>query len=309
MPVAGGHGRLSACSNEWSHKTTWIVLAAATCGLIGIDRAFPQVGMGPAYIPLIALAGWRLGLAPACAVALGAAFLNIFPHHAAEAVSPGVALARGGLRLGTYAFVVALIVSLRRSYDRERALARRDYLTGAFARAAFDERAVTLSSSILPGRDALAIVLIDVDSFKSINDRHGHAAGDDTLRTLVRSAATALGKDDCLGRLGGDEFAAILCAATVVEARHRIETFHRVVSDGLARSDVPVTASMGARILRPGVLADVAAAMRDADRAMYEAKASGSGSLRINYLVGCQPSAPALSLVGNRLPQISPTQS
>ncbi len=44
---------------------------------------------------------------------------------------------------------------------------------------------------------------------------NGHAAGDDTLRTLVRSAATALGKDDCLGRLGGDEFAAILCAASV----------------------------------------------------------------------------------------------
>lgn len=287
--------------------TTWIVLAVATCGLIGIDRAFPQVGMGPAYIPLIALAGWRLGLAPACAVALGAAFLNIFPHHVTEAVSPGVALARGILRLGTYVFVVALIASLRRSYDRERAAARRDYLTGAFARAAFDERAVALSSSTVPGRDALAIVLIDVDSFKSINDRHGHAAGDDTLRTLVRSAATALGKDDCLGRLGGDEFAAILCAATVGEARRRIETFHRVLSDGLARADVPVTASIGARIFRPSVHADVAAAMRDADRAMYEAKASGPGALRINYSIGCQPPAPAPLLFESKLSQANPT--
>lgn len=309
MPVAGGHGRLSARFHEWSHKTTWIVLAATTCGLIGIDHAFPQVGMGPAYIPLIALAGWRLGLAPACAVALGSAFLNIFPLHVAEAVAPGVALARGILRLSTYAFVVALIVSLRRSYERERVAARRDYLTGAFARAAFDERAVALSSSTVPGRDALAIVLIDVDSFKTINNRYGHAAGDDTLRTLVRSAATALGKDDCLGRLGGDEFAAILCAASVGEARQRIETFHRVLADGLARADVPVTASMGACILRPGVIADVAAAMQDADRAMYEAKASGSGALRINYTIGCQPSVPALSLLENRVPQISQAQA
>lgn len=291
MPVEG-LGRPGARFDGWSRRTTWIVLAVATTVLIGIDRAFPLVGMGPAYIPLIALAGWRLGLAPACVVALGAVFLNVFPNHVAEAVPPAVALARGMLRCGTYAFVVALIASLRRSYDREWLAARRDHLTGALSRAAFDEQATVLSSSTVQGRDAVAVVLIDVDGFKGINDRHGHAAGDDALRVLARTAATALDEDDCLGRLGGDEFAAVLCAATVGEARRRVEAFHQALSGGLARASVPVTASMGAIIIGPGAV-DMAEAMRAADRSMYEAKASGPGAVRIDYSVG-SPAEPAL---------------
>lgn len=278
-----GYRRSGVWFDHWSARTTWIVLAASTGALIGIDRAFPLVGMGPAYIPLIALAGWRLGLAPACLVALGAAFLNIFPNHVAEAVPLAVALARGILRLSTYAFIVALTVSLRRSYERERAAAQRDDLTGALARAAFDERAAAMTSLAAQGRNALAVVVIDVDGFKGINDRHGHAAGDDTLRALATSAAAALSRNDCLGRLGGDEFAAILCAATVSEAHHRVEALHRALSEGLARAEVAVTVSMGACILGSGSLADVAAVMRDADRSMYHAKASGPGAYRIGY--------------------------
>nr|WP_137827502.1 GGDEF domain-containing protein [Methylobacterium sp. L1A1] len=283
MLVPEGYKRSGVWFDHWSARTTWIVLAASTGALIGIDRAFPLVGMGPAYIPLIALAGWRLGLAPACLVALGAAFLNIFPNHVAEAVPLAVALARGILRLSTYAFIVALTVSLRRSYERERAAAQRDDLTGALARAAFDERAAAMTSLTAQGRNALAVVVIDVDGFKGINDRHGHAAGDDTLRALATSAAAALSKNDCLGRLGGDEFAAILCAATVSEAHHRVEALHRALSEGLARAEVAVTVSMGACILGSGALADVAAVMRDADRSMYNAKASGPGAYRIGY--------------------------
>lgn len=288
MPVAGGHGRPSVWFDGWSPKTTWIVLTAATSILISVDCAFPLVGMGPAYIPLIALAGWRLGLAPACIVALGAAFLNIFPNHVTEAVPPAIALARGILRFGTYAFVVALIASLRRSYDREWVAARRDHLTGALSRAAFDERAAVLSSSVVQARDAVAIVLIDVDGFKVINDRHGHAAGDEALRILARTAGAVLNEVDCLGRLGGDEFVAILCAATVGEARRRVEAFHRALSDGLARAEVSVTASMGACVIGPGAVVDMAEAMRVADRFMYEAKASGPGAVRIDYSVGFQ---------------------
>ena len=81
---------------------------------LGARRFRPRVPGGgdrPAYIPLIALAGWLLGLGNACAVALAAAFLNIFPRHADE-------VGRVVLRLGTYAFVVATVSSLRRVHDR-----------------------------------------------------------------------------------------------------------------------------------------------------------------------------------------------
>jgi diguanylate cyclase (GGDEF)-like protein len=284
MATGKRHSVSSAWLDRFSTGSTWIVICGATSVLIGIDRAFPEVGMGPAYIPLIALAAWRLGLVPACAVAGIATFLNIYLHGADGVVSPAVALARGALRFSTYAFIVASMCALRRLYDRERTAARRDYLTGALARVAFDERAAVLSTAVLQGSGALALVLIDVDGFKGINDRHGHAAGDDTLQALVRTAAVALRPGDCLGRIGGDEFAAALHAATSDEAQQTVSTFHRVLSHGLSHAAVPATVSMGACILVPGADANAETAMREADRSMYEAKAAGPGGVRVHVL-------------------------
>lgn len=291
MPTGSEYGRSGAWFDGWSTWPTWLALAGMALALIGIDRTFPAIGVGPAYIPLIALAGWRLGLASACAVALLAAFLNIFPHHAVEVVPPTVALVRGVLRLGTYAFIVALVCALRRSYDRERAASRRDYLTGALTRAGFDEHAAIVLCLTVLRRGAIALGLIDVDGFKGINDVHGHAAGDDALRLLVQIAGAALNRDDCLSRLGGDEFAVILSAASVDEARSRADAFHRSISNGLARGRVAVTASMGFCILAPGTFADPTSAMRQADRLMYEAKANGPGGVRSETFMRICPAA------------------
>lgn len=289
MPAGSANRPPSAWFDSWSAGSIWLLIAGTALVLITFDRIFPAVGMGPVYIPLIALAGWRLGLASACAVALVAVFLNIFPHHADEAVAPAVALVRGTLRLGTYAFIVALVCALRRSYDRERTASRRDYLTGALTRASFDEHAAIVLHPAVLQRGAIAIGLIDVDRFKSINDLHGHAAGDDALRLLVQTARTILYRDDCLSRLGGDEFAVILSAASVEEARSRADAFHRSISNGLARGRVVVTASMGVCILAPGASADAASALRQADRLMYEAKASGPGGIRSETFTRAYP--------------------
>ncbi|MCJ2021804.1 GGDEF domain-containing protein [Methylobacterium sp. E-065] len=300
MAAGMGPGRSDDWFDGWSRRSTWLALAVSALALVGLDHAFPAVGMGPAYIPLIALAGWRLGPVAACAVAGVAAFFNIYLHGADGEVPTAVAAARGALRLGTYAFVVALMHALRRSFDRERTAARRDYLTGALVRGAFDGRVAALSASVAHGHGALALVLVDVDGFKGVNDGHGHAAGDDTLRILVRSAAASLRPEDCLGRLGGDEFAAALVAGSVEEARRRVATFHRIVSEGLACAGVPVTVSMGASILMPGEWTDTEAAMREADRAMYDAKAAGPGGVRIH--AGQATCVPPVSAASSMVP-------
>ena len=89
-----------------SRTATWIALAVASLAFIVFDWMVPEVGTGPLYLPLIALAGWRLGPREAWAVAVAAAFLNILPLHGIDAgMSPLAATVRGLARFGAYAFV------------------------------------------------------------------------------------------------------------------------------------------------------------------------------------------------------------
>lgn len=82
--------------DAWSVWTTWTVLATGGLVLISADHLFPAVGMGPLFIPLIALAGWRLGVRASCFVTVLGCLLNIFPHHVHEVgLNPDVAIARG----------------------------------------------------------------------------------------------------------------------------------------------------------------------------------------------------------------------
>ena len=67
--------------DAWSRRATWHTLAVSCLALVAFDHVFPEVGTGPLYIPLIALAGWRLGSREAWSVALAAAALNILPLH------------------------------------------------------------------------------------------------------------------------------------------------------------------------------------------------------------------------------------
>src|SRR4029077_20452046 len=94
--------------------------------------------------------------------------------------------------------------------DRLEAAARRDSLTGVANRQAFDERlAHELAVTRRTGHPT-AVVLLDIDDFKQINDRHGHVSGDEVLCAVATVARRSLRDTDLVARLGGDEFAAIL---------------------------------------------------------------------------------------------------
>lgn len=288
-----------------SRTATWTALALACSVLVILDRAIPQLGVGPLYIPLIALAGWRLGSREACCVALVAAALNVFtPQVGDAALPPVIAVLRGATRLGTYAFIVWTFCALRRVYDRERTAARRDALTGALNRAAFEQHAREVLGSAPSAGPVAVLALTDIDDFKAVNDTGGHAAGDEVLRAFARSAAASLGERERLGRLGGDEFVLLLEAGTVEAARARVEAVHRRLTGDLRSSATPVTVSMGALVVRPGPRPDPNAAMREADRLMYAVKAAGKGALRVEIpgvvaaptLRASRPPAPALAV-------------
>ncbi len=147
-----------------------------------------------------------------------------------------------------------------------------DALTGLLSRTAFlravDER-------LRQGR--AAVLFLDLDGFKSVNDTEGHAAGDRLLRRSAHAIATALGPRDLAARLGGDEFAVLAASDDTREATALAERLVRTLGAGLSS---PLGARVGASIgvAVEGLPADgggAAALVRDADLAMYEAKKRG----------------------------------
>jgi diguanylate cyclase (GGDEF)-like protein len=145
-----------------------------------------------------------------------------------------------------------------------RYLAYRDPLTALPNRRAFDDRMIALSS---PGEDN-ALLVIDVDEFKEINDDQGHEAGDALLRRLGQTIRDAVRAGDTVARIGDDEFTVLLPLCTQTEARHVAEQIRTAV---LEMSDGEVTVSIGGAPLGT----DRRGAVLDADRALYAAKAAG----------------------------------
>ena len=129
---------------------------------------------------------------------------------------------------------------------------------------------------------AAALLLVDIDNFKDINDLRGHAVGDRVIREIADTIASRLGPDVLLGRLGGDEFAVIVPNATPAAAMELAETLCDVVGDtpvGDRVDAIRVTISVGVAIV--GGNADVETALAHADLALYEAKRVGRNRARL----------------------------
>lgn len=154
-------------------------------------------------------------------------------------------------------------------------LARRDGLTGLLNRRVLDADLVRETRHALRHSSPLSVVLLDVDHFKSLNDEHGHAFGDEVLATLGRTLTAELRDGDEAYRYGGEEFAVVLRDTTAGEAlvaAERLRSAIRRTFEGVV-SDRQVTASYGVADTRSG--ADAAALLRAADDALYAAKKAG----------------------------------
>lgn len=153
-----------------------------------------------------------------------------------------------------------------------------DPMLDIFNRRGF-ERELRRSLAFIKRYDAkAALVFLDLDGFKAVNDRHGHAAGDGLLKQVARQIVANVRASDVAARYGGDEFAVILWHIaedqTLMKARHLEDVIAAtVVEHGGAR--LAVGASAGTVQLTPGI--EVAAAVEAADRAMYARKRERRG--------------------------------
>jgi diguanylate cyclase (GGDEF)-like protein len=149
-----------------------------------------------------------------------------------------------------------------------------DSLTGLLNRAALDARAAELQHQAALTGEPLALILGDLDSFKSINDRHGHAVGDAVLQEVAARLRAQVRAFDSIYRLGGDEFVVLLPGVAWEGAVELGERLREAVSAEPLHG-VEVTISLGAAARSPGDPRNFAELFDAADRALYDAKHRG----------------------------------
>lgn len=159
--------------------------------------------------------------------------------------------------------------------------AQLDFLTGTLNRRGIEEALVVETARTRRSQRPIAIMLIDIDHFKSINDVQGHAAGDEALRLVARSISSVLRIYDTLGRYGGDEFLLILPETDGVPAMLIAERIREALIGMAATSRIPpMTLSIGVTFFERNE--EPLEIIARADAALYEAKHAGRNCARFH---------------------------
>jgi diguanylate cyclase (GGDEF)-like protein len=177
-----------------------------------------------------------------------------------------------------FAAHAALALRNARLLEQIQIVAATDPLTGVANRRTF---ANVLDREIARSRrtgESLALVMVDIDHFKSFNDTQGHQAGDETLRNVALAIAEASREFDTVSRYGGEEFAVVLPLCSPTEAAQVAERLRQAASS--VRAAIPVTASAGVAVY-PFDGTDPDVLVRAADEALYAAKRGGRNRLAI----------------------------
>lgn len=299
-----GHGLGAMLRLPSRTRVEVAAIAAVTVVLVllgpGVEHAVARVlvtyGAGVLFMvavlfrvlrPLHAVYGRGLALFLAAPAALLVAMLGsrlllqaLHPDTALELQRDAEAahwIARGYLVAAAYfnfCFVALLVARLIGDLRRQ---SLQDPLTGLPNRRAFQEQ-LAQAWSAPAGERALALLALDLDHFKQVNDEHGHAAGDAVLRQSAERLRAALGADGVLARTGGEEFVALVRGPAVRHLPDLAERLRRALADAPlvldGTSQRRVTVSIGAATAQVSD-PDADRLLRRADRALYSAKAAG----------------------------------
>lgn len=272
-----------------SHTGLGLLLAAITTASLAVGGATPISVTYPTLLILAAM--YMLGVrAAAFWTALSIASLALVVFTATlPPPEAGAARSSHALIFSSRALVLAAtfaIASLGRRFEDRQSerlefLARHDPLTGLVNRREFEERLQLALARCRRYDRHLALLFIDLDGFKRVNDRHGHGVGDDVLRWVGRTIQERTRDTDVAGRIGGDEFL-VLLEDTGTEkdagtyARRLLERLERATES--LPADVVIRASIGVAVY-PEDAGDAEGLTRTADAAMYRAKRAGGHRL------------------------------
>lgn len=172
------------------------------------------------------------------------------------------------------------LADTNRQLEQQRAeletLATRDPLTGVFNRREFVHRAQQALAQAQRHGHELAVLMVDLDHFKSVNDRFGHPVGDEVLRQVTHLMQQNVRQTDCLARLGGEEFALLLPCTPASNALHLADKLRQKLADTpIEPLGEPITASLGLSCLAAGQHLTLDTLLQRADQALYRAKELG----------------------------------
>lgn len=200
---------------------------------------------------------------------------NIYGLYSPTAINPA-SFFIGSMAQMCMTFGLVLMLNYRLATDLQK-LALSDALTGALNRRSLEQEAIRLSARCTRTGDTLAIMMIDVDHFKSINDRYGHQAGDEVLKCLAEVAQKTIRSDDYFARYGGEEFCILLPSTIEKEAW--------ILADRLRQAYAAMAIEFDGEVLRSTISIGVSDSIQSgvelttliaaADQAMYRAKQQG----------------------------------
>ena len=276
-------GRLPSVASSWEMRallSSSIVTAYtwATAYEFWRGRSEPLVSRWPAIFMLFAHGALYLLRTP-FGVMLSASPAN---NSAYESVWLTVLSFEALLFTISIAFILLAMAKERTEY-RHKTAALVDPLTGISNRRAFLQDSELQLKRQASDPRPMAVMLLDLDNFKSINDRFGHAVGDRVLQVIAEAAGNCMRRTDLFGRLGGEEFAALLVDAPRDRALTVANEIRRSFSDATLEVDgrlVTATVSIGVVITYDAVL-DVSALLAQADHALYRAKDNGRNRVEL----------------------------
>ena len=265
---ATGRARLAA----------WII-TLATLGAISVfDSLTPQdYVVMPLFLVSSLYATLRISQGAGYATVLLSVLLTLLLDYEQNRIASGhlAAIFNSGVRIFLGALVCQLVFELRCTLTREAELARTDGLTGLANRRTFAER---LEQSLAQSRrdgQPFTVAFIDLDRFKQVNDRYGHAEGDRLLRQTATTIHEHLRATDLCARLGGDEFALLLPGTDYAAATTLLARLHALLLDLLA-PHWEAGATLGA-VTFEQTPDSAERALQLADHLMYSGKQSGRG--------------------------------
>lgn len=249
-------------------------------GAIDIDVLFSTFRLTVLLIVLGYVAqGMRWGrslaiLAPAGCAVVGLAvttLADVDPAPLGPTVQSGLTLALVVFGVHLAATQITQVESLQRRVEMSSTMALTDQLTGLPNRRALERRLVAQVGRARSSRQGSAVLLLDIDHFKRVNDELGHDVGDEVIRAVAATVRAVLRPDDMVGRWGGEEFLVVLPDADGDMAEQIAERARAAVAD--LTNPTPVTASFGVAAVAPDD--GVAEVVRRADLALYAAKRQG----------------------------------
>lgn len=187
------------------------------------------------------------------------------------------------VRLGTFLVITFLLSALKRALENEKELARTDSLTGIANRRYLIELASAEINRAGRYRHPFTVVHIDLDNFKTVNDRFGHNVGDALLRLVVSTIRNSIRATDIVARFGGDEFIILLPETGPESAGVITDKIQKISLDLLQKNQWPVTLSLGvATFIQPPSTVDEM--LKISDGLMYAAKNSGKNKIKYEVL-------------------------